>query len=247
MQQYGLIGYPLSHSFSPAYFNEKFRKKSLEATYTAYPLETIAALPDLLDRIPFNGLNVTIPYKEAVQPFLTRLDTHAAAIGAVNCIAFRNGARIGYNTDWLGFRNSLIHWLHPLLEGALILGTGGAAKAVAYALTQLQIPYRIVSRNPRENHIAYHQIDSRVLDDYPLLINTTPLGTWPEVAACPPLPYHLLTPRNSLYDLIYNPAETAFLQAGMQQGCAIKNGLEMLHEQAEASWIIWQQAHEAVV
>jgi shikimate dehydrogenase len=241
MQQYGLIGFPLSHSFSPDYFNEKFRNTGLEATYTAYPLETIAALPGLLARIPFNGLNVTIPYKEAVQPFLDRLDTHAAAIGAVNCIAFRNGERIGYNTDWLGFRNSLVRWLQPLPEGALIFGTGGAAKAVAYTLTQLQIPYQIVSRRPGENSLGYNQLDSRVLADYPLLINTTPLGTWPNVADCPPIPYHLLTPRNSLYDLIYNPAETAFLHAGIQQGCAIKNGLEMLHEQAEESWSIWRQ------
>ncbi|RYD53015.1 MAG: shikimate dehydrogenase [Sphingobacteriales bacterium] len=240
MKHYGLIGYPLSHSFSPAYFNERFRKEAIEATYTAYPLESIDAFPELVQQERLSGLNVTIPYKEAILPFLHQLDPHAAAIGAVNCMAFRNGRLTGYNTDWLGFRNSLVNRLNPLPVGALVLGTGGAAKAVVYALTQLQVPYRMVSRTFRNGGLVYEQLDPTVLAQYPLLINTTPLGTWPDVAARPPVPYELLTPRNALYDLVYNPEETAFLRSGREQGCAIKNGLQMLHEQANESWNIWQ-------
>lgn len=238
--RYGLAGYPLSHSFSPAFFGEKFRKEAISARYDAYPLEQAAAIPALIQSCGLRGLNVTIPHKEAVIPFLHHLDPHAAAIGAVNCIRVEaDGTLRGFNTDWLGFGKSLSGWSPSLPKGALILGTGGAAKAVAYALTQLNIPFQNVSRKAGGGSLSYMDISGKLLDQYPLLINTTPLGTFPEIAEKPPLDYSLLTPENLLYDLVYNPAETAFMKEGLQRGCRVKNGLEMLHIQAEESWHIW--------
>ncbi len=239
--RYGLIGYPLDHSFSPAFFEENFRKNGLPARYDAFPLQDLDALPALITGKRLLGLNVTIPHKEAVIPYLHRLDMHAAAIGAVNCIRVEtDGTLTGFNTDWIGFGKSLSGWLQPLPAGALLLGTGGASKAVAYALTQRGIPFKKISRQAGADVISYEALSAAIFRKFPLLINTTPLGTWPEVATKPPLDYSLLAPQNALYDLVYNPEETAFMQEGLQRGCRVKNGLEMLQIQAAESWKIWQ-------
>lgn len=241
LARYGLVGYPLGHSFSPAYFSGKFRQKNIAARYDAYPIARVADVPELIQTHHLRGLNVTIPHKETIIPFLHRLDAPAAAIGAVNCIRVAaDGTRTGFNTDWLGFGKSLSGWLNPLPAGALILGTGGAAKAVAYALVQLGIPFRKISRKGGAETLSYEEISGKILRQYSLLINTTPLGTFPEISGKPPLDYALLSPQNALYDLVYNPAETAFIQEGLRRGCRVKSGLEMLQIQAEESWAIWQ-------
>lgn len=242
MSHYGLIGYPLKHSFSPAWFSGKFRKEGVDARYDGFPLPDIGELRELIERENLRGLNVTIPHKESVLPLLHRLDKHAAAIGAVNCIRVENdGTFTGYNTDWIGFGKSLWTWLNPLPTGALILGTGGASKAVAYALTKLGIPHKNVSRRGGPDAFSYPEISGNMLRHFPLLINTTPLGTWPEISGKPPLDYASLSAVNALYDLVYNPAKTAFMQEGLARGCRVKNGLEMLEIQAAESWKIWQE------
>lgn len=237
---YGIIGYPLSHSFSPGYFREKFRQLGIAASYDAFPLEAITALPALLEQHPaLRGLNVTIPYKQAVMAWLDALDDTAAAVGAVNCIRIDNGRLKGYNTDCIGFLESL----EPLLEAqhrqALVLGTGGAAKAVQYALQQLGIRYKLVSRSGGD--LRYSDLDAALVNDYKLIVNTTPLGMYPAVDACPELPYEALGPQHLLYDLVYNPEETLFLQKGKARGAVIKNGYDMLIGQAEAGWRIWHE------
>ncbi len=238
---YGLIGYPLLHTFSPRYFGEKFLREGIDAAYEAFPLKDISAFPALIaGHQELCGLNVTIPYKTSVLPFLDDLDKDAKAIGAVNCIAINKGKLIGYNTDWTGFRDSLQPLLKPQHKRALILGNGGAAKAVAYALRQMGIDYKVVSRgNSSGPFLDYKSITPSLLQDYDFLINTTPLGTAPNEGRAPELPYDVLTTRHLLYDLVYNPAETLFLRLGRKHGAAVKNGLEMLHLQAEASWKIW--------
>jgi shikimate dehydrogenase len=182
---------------------------------------------------------VTIPYKEAVIPYLDYLEDQAREIGAVNTLRFFQNRVEGYNTDVIGFRESLRPLLKPSDRAALILGTGGASKAVAYGLRQLDIPYRFVSRNPEKGHLSYAQVNARLLKQCQILVNCTPLGTYPRVEMAPSLPYDALDPSHLLYDLIYNPSETAFLQEGRGRGARIKNGLEMLRLQAEASWKIW--------
>ena len=185
------------------------------------------------------GLNVTVPYKQAIIPYLDSLDAPAKAIGAVNTIAFSAGRLQGFNTDWTGFDESLKRRFSRLPAGALVLGRGGAAAAVRYALSQLHIPFKTVSRNPAGGQLDYAEVDAALLKKYPLLVNTTPLGTVPNIAEAPPLPYTLLTPQNSLLDLVYNPTQTRFLALGAAQGCATQNGMPMLELQAEASWAIW--------
>lgn len=239
---YGLIGKPLTHSFSPDFFREKFRREGIDAAYTAYPLETIDAFPELLRAHPeLAGLNVTIPYKTAVIPFLDQVSEAAGKIGAVNCIRIEDGKCLGYNTDWAAFTDSLAPLLKPYHRQALILGNGGAAKAVAFGLQQLNIPFRIVSRGHDSNALSYRDVTPQLLQTHYLLINTTPLGMYPDEDRMPELPYYQLTSRHLLYDLIYNPAKTKFLQAGEAQGATTCNGLEMLQLQAEASWRIWNQ------
>ena len=240
--QYGLIGKTLSHSFSPAYFARKFEREGIAATYSAFELTQIEEFPALLLQHPIlHGLNVTVPYKKAVIPFLDALDIHAQAIGAVNCIAFAGGQLKGYNTDWIGFLHSLKTAFNPLPAGALVLGSGGAAAAVCYALKQGGIPFKVVSRNPADGHIGYAEINAEILREYPLLVNTTPLGTSPNILDSPPLPFELLKPQNALFDLVYNPAQTAFLAQGVAHGCPTQNGLPMLEIQAAESWKIWQE------
>lgn len=239
---YGLIGYPLTHSFSPAYFAEKFEKLGIKASYRAFPLENIDELPALLAaHSDLKGLNVTIPYKQAVIPYLDELDATATGAGAVNCISIAAGKRKGYNTDVLGFLNSLKPLLAPHHTQALILGTGGAARAVAYALGSLGIKYTKVSRLEMAGVLSYDELTAAVIQEHTLIINTTPLGMYPQIDAAPQIPYEALTSRHLLYDLVYNPLETKFLALGKDHGATIKNGLEMLHLQADASWDIWSR------
>lgn len=241
---FGLIGYPLSHSFSKRYFTEKFEREGISGCrYELFPLERIEDLPALLEQYPtLCGLNVTIPYKQAVLPYLHRLDAGAQAIGAVNTIRIADGVLTGYNTDAYGFMESLQHFLQQSdkqAPGALVLGTGGAAKAVVWALQQLGIPYLSVSRRIEPCCILYENIDKEHFKTHPMLINTTPLGMSPHTGTCPPLPYDLLDQQNILYDLVYNPEQTLFLQKGKQAGCRTTNGLEMLYLQAEKAWSVW--------
>lgn len=237
---YGLIGYPLGHSFSPAYFSEKFAREEIHAKYEAYPLERIELLTALLTEKPhIYGLNVTTPYKEAVIPFLHSLHPAAEKVGAVNCIDVRDGKLVGYNTDVIGFEESLIPLLTSEIKSALVLGSGGVAKAVCYVLEQLSIPYTIVSRKVGDGRKIYTELTGNDIEQNKLIINTTTLGMYPLVDSLPELPYGHLTASHVLYDLVYNPAETKFLQKGIAADATVKNGQQMLELQAEAAWRIW--------
>lgn len=238
-QQFGIIGYPLSHSFSPAYFKEKFEREGIDAAYDAYPLDDIAELPSLLASYPnMRGLSVTTPHKLTVFPYLDTISEDAQAIGAVNCIAIKEGKLSGFNTDWIGFRDSFIPLLTPRYWPALILGNGGASQAVQYALQQLGIAYSIVSRQRGAGKLSYDEVSPEIIASHPLIINTTTLGTLGE--GLPPLPYEALSEGHLLYDLVYNPSLTPFLKQGLAKKATVKNGLEMLQLQAEAAWNIWQ-------
>lgn len=241
MRKFGLIGYPLTHSFSQTYFNEKFRRENIsDCRYDLYPITSVGKLPALIQaQRELVGLNVTIPYKEQVIPFLNKLDFYAEEIGAVNVIRIVDGKRIGYNTDVFGFMHSIKNLLQPFHSAGLILGTGGSSKAVAFGLKKMGIEYDFVSRNPDEKELRYADLDAEVMHQYKIIINTTPVGMFPKVDDCPPIPYELITRSHLLFDLIYNPDETLFLKKGKEQGATIKNGLEMLQLQAEKSWEIW--------
>ncbi len=245
MKQLGLIGYPLSHSFSKKYFTEKFYALNLadEWNYALFPIENINYLPEILVQYPsLVGLNVTIPYKEQVLPFLNSIDPDAEKIGAVNCIAIENGKLKGYNTDIIGFDMSLQALIGDEKNlNALILGTGGAAKGVEFVLTQRNIPFLYVSRNKTKNYLTYDEITPVVMQKYHLIINTTPLGMSPHIETFPPILYEYVSAHHFLYDLVYNPNQTLFLKRGAQQGAKIKNGLDMLYIQADAGWKIWNQ------
>ena len=237
---YGLIGYPLVHSFSQAYFKKKFAELNIDADYELFPIPDISEFPQILTSHPdLGGLNVTIPYKETVIPFLDELDDKAREIGAVNCITIRNGKTKGYNTDAEALRKTLFPLLKPHHTHALVLGTGGASKAVAYVLKSLNIPYKLVSRNHKEGSFTYTDITKEIINEYKLIINTTPMGMTPNMGSYAPIPYNKLGMQHLLYDLVYNPEETRFLSLGRAHGAAIKNGIEMLQLQAEAGWEIW--------
>jgi shikimate dehydrogenase len=245
---YGLIGYPLTHSFSQRHFTEKFAREHIaDSRYELFSLPDVATLPAVLATPGLRGLNVTIPHKLAVLPYLTRLDVSAQRVGAVNVIKPEaDGSLTGYNSDYYGFRQSLLSWLagagEPALPGnlqALVLGTGGAAKAVTAALTDLGVPFQPVSRGGGAGLLTYADVPG-LLADYRLIINTSPVGMYPAVDAAPDLPYGLLTSRHFLYDLVYNPAETRFMALGRARGAAVLNGLPMLELQAEKAWEIWQ-------
>jgi len=237
---YGLIGYPLTHSFSPAYFARKFEAEKIEAIYEKFELRTIYGFPALLEtHKDLKGLNVTIPYKQEIIPYLHALDDAAKKIGAVNCIDIKDGRLKGYNTDVIGFEKSLLPLLKPLHKKALVLGTGGSALAVKYVLSKLGISFLSVSREQKKHAITYEALNNATIREHLLIINTTPLGMFPDLDGCPDLPYNSLTRDHLLYDLIYNPRETKFLAHGRKQGAATKNGLEMLHLQAAVSWDIW--------
>lgn len=244
MKSFGLIGYPLSHSFSKKYFTEKFAKEGVEYNYALFPIVDINLFPQLIkDNPTLAGLNVTIPYKEAVLPYLAELDDTAKAVGAVNTIKISpEGILKGYNTDVVGFAQSLKPLLHPHHERALILGTGGAAKAVAYVLKNLGIQHYFVSREPKNlpNCLSYADLNEAVFNACKLVVNTTPVGMSPNSDAAPALPYQCFTNQHLAYDLIYNPTETAFMQKAAAQGAHTVNGLNMLYMQAEAAWKIWQ-------
>ena len=250
MRLYGLTGFPLSHSFSEKYFTEKFRAGNItDATYKLFPLEKIEDLPALIAANPdLRGLNVTIPYKEAVLPYLDELDETAKAVGAVNTIKISHltshvSRLIGYNTDVYGFRQSLKPFLTSQHERALILGTGGASKAVEYVLKQIGVECIFVSRKKKEiagkTVLAYEALNPYVINACKLIVNSTPLGMFPNVDEFPSLPYPSLTSSHLLYDLVYNPAETEFLRRGKQHGAQTMNGMDMLKMQAEKAWEIW--------
>ncbi|MGK6350599.1 shikimate dehydrogenase family protein [Parapedobacter sp. DT-150] len=246
MNTFGLIGFPLTHSFSKKYYDAKIERLRLaDVAYALYPIPSIADFPRLIEEVPtLMGVNVTIPYKIAVMAYVHRLSPEATAIAAVNCIRIERPDNApplltGYNTDVYGFTESLRPLLRPWHQKALILGNGGAAKAVMYALTQMGIAYAIASRTPKPGDYAYTQLDAGIMADHPLIINTTPLGTYPAVADCPDIPYGHIREHHLLYDLVYNPAETEFLKRGKAAGAATKNGLEMLELQAERNWEIW--------
>lgn len=241
MRLFGLIGFPLSQSFSKRYFTEKFEKEGIaDCRYEAFEIPSIRHLPELLQMHPdLAGFNVTIPYKQEVMAFLHELDGEAESIGACNCIRIAGGRLKGYNTDAAAFETTLLQQLQPHHTQALILGTGGAARAVRYTLEKLGIAYRYVSRTPGPEVLGYDNLDAETMAAYPLIINTTPLGSYPKTEGKPELPYELITPRHYLYDLVYNPPLTAFLKEGQERGAVIKNGYDMLVGQAELSWNIW--------
>lgn len=249
MKKFGLIGFPLEHSFSKRYYDTKIEREQIPGVgYELFPIPAITEFPRLVeDDHQLMGINVTIPYKIAVMAYLDQVSPEAEAIAAVNCIRIERQGRhrpllTGYNTDVYGFRESLKPLLQPHHHAALILGNGGAAKAVSFALDQLGIAHTVVSRSPRNGQLAYTQLSATVLDIHPLIINTTPLGTYPDIDGYPDIPYHLLGKHHLLYDLVYNPSETAFLKRGKASGAAIKNGLEMLELQADRNWEIWNAA-----
>ncbi len=247
MTRYGLIGSPLTHSFSQRYFTEKFAREGIvNSRYDLFDMPDLATLPELMAMPGLRGLNVTIPHKQAVLPYLDQLDASAEKIGAVNVIKLEtNGSRTGYNSDYYGFRQSLTDWLMTLNRSqtglqALVLGTGGASKAITVALDDLGIRYRYVSRTKSAHAMIYDEVTS-VLSDYQLIINSSPVGTYPHIDQAPDLPYNQLTERHLLYDLVYNPSETKFMQLGHANGAATHNGLRMLELQAEKAWEIWQR------
>ncbi len=246
MIRYGLIGYPLTHSFSQRYFTEKFAREGIaNSCYDLFAMPDLTTLPDLLQTPGLRGLNVTIPYKQAVLPFLDSLDQSAQNVGAVNVIRIEpDGTRTGHNSDYYGFRQSLTDWLTTLNRPAttlraLVLGTGGASKAVGAALIDLNIPHRYVSRTRTGDNLTYADV-APVLSAYPLLINCSPVGTYPHTNEAPALPYNQLTDQHLLYDLVYNPAETRFMQLGRDRNAQVMNGYRMLVLQAEKAWEIWQ-------
>lgn len=242
MRLYGLIGHPLSHSFSPAYFKEKFKREDIYATYKAFDLPQIESFFGLLSQYPsLKGLNVTIPYKEQIIPYLDFLTPLAQEVSAVNTIQFLNNKLIGHNTDVVGFTNSLRPLLTAQHRTALIFGTGGASKAIQVALKHLEIEFTVVSRSTCDRTISYAQLNEEIIAENLILINTTPVGTYPDVNQELSIPYKGITATHIAFDLIYNPAKTAFLNLAQEQGATIKSGLEMLHLQAEASWKIWNQ------
>jgi shikimate dehydrogenase len=246
MRQFGLIGYPLSHSFSMKYFTAKFRKENIkDCEYINFPIETIEKLPSLISQNKdLTGLNVTIPYKEQVIGYLDKIDETASEIGAVNTIKIQRSqgdyTLEGYNTDAYGFYSSIKPHMEKVHKKALILGTGGASKAIAHVFNQLGVDYIFVSRNPRkENHISYNELNSNLINSHKIIVNTSPLGTYPDVDSCPDIPYEYITAEHLLYDLVYNPELTKFLEIGLKKGAKTINGLKMLHLQAEKAWEIW--------
>ena len=243
MKLYGLIGYPLGHSFSKQYFTEKFDREQLkDCRFELFELSDIGELYQLLKKEPaLKGLAVTIPYKESVIPFLDIIDKDAALIGAVNCISISSGKLTGYNTDHIGFEMSLKPLLKIHHTKALVLGSGGASKAVQYVLQKLEIEYLVVTRNrqPSNGMINYESLNEKIIQEYTLIINCTPVGMFPHEKEEPEIPYHYLHAAHLLFDLIYKPTVTKFLSRGKQQGATIKNGYEMLVLQAEENWKIW--------
>jgi shikimate dehydrogenase len=246
MRLFGLIGFPLSHSFSAKYFAEKFESENIsDAEYRLFPLENISEIISLLKLNPdLQGFNITIPYKVAILPYLDHITEVAKSVGAVNCVKIERSKSdiilTGYNTDVFGFKESMVPFLKPFHSSALVLGTGGAAKAVCYTLNELGIKFTLVSRSGNdESTLNYTQLSKKTICDNLLIINTSPVGTFPDVDKCPDIPYQFLTNKHLLFDLIYNPSETKFLKLGREAGATTLNGAKMLVLQAEKSWEIW--------
>lgn len=249
MVKLGLIGYPLGHSYSAIYFNDKFKRDGIAGHYDLYPIPDIECMPSLIAQHPeLCGLNVTIPYKEKVLRFLDNITDEAKEIGAVNVIKIRNDGDgkiflTGHNSDWVGFLESLAPLLRPDISSALILGTGGASKAVAYALRKVGINITFVSRNPKNSAanptIGYGELNDESVRSNLLIVNTTPLGMFPDTDVVPQIPYKSITDRHVCYDLVYNPEETKFMRLCSDSGATVKNGLDMLYLQADAAWKIW--------
>ena len=243
---FGLIGFPLGHSFSVPYFSEKFSREGIQASYRNFPLKNIDEFKELLISEPgLAGLNVTVPYKEQILPYLDALSETARSIKAVNTICFcrKEGrhALVGHNTDVIGFERSLKEHLKDHHQAALVLGTGGSSKAVAYVMERLGMEYSLVSRSRGEDRISYDDLDERTLANHTVIINTTPLGMHPDLDTLPDIPYEVLSADHLLFDLVYNPEKTAFLLKGEERGARIVNGYDMLVYQADASWEIWNR------
>lgn len=249
MTTYGLIGYPLGHSFSRKFFTEKFEKEGIDAQYLNFEIPSIEEFPEIIKNNPeLRGLNVTIPYKQQVMQYLDEISEEAKAIGAVNVVKCQLSTvncqlhLTGYNSDVIGFVESIKPLLKPHHKKALILGTGGASKAIRYGLEKkLGMKTLFVSRSAREGMITYEEVTAEVLKEYEVIVNCSPVGMYPHVDECPALPYEALNENNLLYDLVYNPLETLFMKKGAAQGATVKNGLEMLHLQAIASWEFWEK------
>ncbi|MGB6083474.1 shikimate dehydrogenase family protein [Moheibacter sp.] len=240
MRKFGLIGKNIAYSFSESYFHDKFRKENItNSTYQLFDLKSISEVEELFQTKELKGFNVTIPYKEEIIPYLDELSPEAQKIGAVNCVKIQNNKKIGFNTDAFGFENSLKPLLEKHHQKALILGDGGAAKAVKFALTKLDIEFKSVTR---KGELKFSDLNQEIISTHQLIINCTPVGTFPDLETSPDIPYEFLTDSHLLYDLIYNPEKTKFLQLGETQGAKIKNGYEMLVLQAEKSWEIWSQS-----
>ena len=235
MRHFGIIGFPLLHSFSAKYFNERFATEKIEAEYSLYPMKELTneRMNELLYTL--DGMNVTMPYKQAIIPYLEQLDETAEAVGAVNVVH----KRVGYNTDCIGFMESIRPLLGENDHKALVLGTGGASKAVCYGLKKLGLSPTLVSRTPKEGMLGYDQLTEELMNEYTVIVNCTPLGMAPEENTYPAIPYEWISARHLLFDCVYNPEETLFLQKGKAQGARIKNGMEMLFGQAKAAWSIW--------
>ncbi len=243
VKKYGLIGNNIDYSFSKDYFKEKFKKENIiNSSYENFNLKEINDFKNLIKQKDLSGLNVTIPYKRSIMKFLDEIEKIAKKIKAVNTLVFDNKkGLIGYNTDYYGFKKALIETFTIKPKTAFILGTGGASSAVEYVLNEIKIPYKIVSRNPHLNQIHYEELNKKLLVNYSLIINTTPLGTYPDIDRCPKIPYSLLNKTHYLFDLIYNPIKTKFLKLGLKKGAKIQNGYKMLIYQAEKSWELWNR------
>lgn len=239
MRKFGLLGRNIDYSFSRKYFSDKFSKENINAEYVNFDIDNIESFPGILKNNSISGMNVTIPYKESIIPFLDNLDPHASAIQAVNTVKFEsNGKLTGHNTDYWGFLAAI----GPLLKdhaNALILGTGGASKAIAYALKKEKLEYRFVSRNPKPEMFSYRELDKQLLKKYTLIINCTPLGTYPDTDLAPEIPFDHITEKHLIFDLIYNPSETKLMKLCSEKGAKTMNGLKMLEQQAEKAWEIW--------
>lgn len=249
MDKYGLIGYPLAHSFSISYFNEKFESEGIDAVYENFEIPQIDDVKEIIDSNPdLKGLNVTIPYKQQVLKYIKELSPEAKAIGAVNVIRIEHKGNKtvlkGFNSDVIGFTKSIEPILNTYHKKALILGTGGAAKAVQYGLQSLGIETLLVSRTKKKNAITYEEVTADIVREYNVIVNCTPIGMYPHIDECPKLPYEAMDSHTLLYDLLYNPDETKFLRLGAERGATVKNGLEMLLLQAFVSWEIWNGEEE---
>jgi len=242
MAKYGLIGRNIGYSFSKAFFSTKFEQENRKDTYHNFELQDIGQLPDIVgNESDLKGLNVTLPYKESVIPLLDRVDKEAKKIGAVNTIKIlKDGRLAGYNTDHYGFAKALANFLPITSKTAIVLGTGGAAKAVCYVLRAMDFDHLVVSRSPNANKIGYDDLTRKIIEDHKLIINCTPVGTFPNIENCPDIPYQYIGSDHLLFDLIYNPRETEFLKRGFAKGARVSNGLKMLEFQAKKAWSIWK-------